>query len=53
MGADVSFKAVKVGGRDFCPRSLNGVLSGTCRAGQFFGCFGLVIVPNIVLGQDQ
>ena len=53
MGADVSFKAVKVGGWDFCPRSLNGVLSGTCRAGRFFGCFDLVIVPTIVLSQGQ
>ena len=53
MGADVSFNAVKVGGWDFCPRSLDGILSGTCRAGQFFCRFDLVIVPTIVLSQGQ
>ena len=50
MGADGSFEAVKVkaagkiaptGGRGLLSPTLDGVLSGTCRADQFFGCLNL------------
>ena len=62
MGADGSFEAVKVeaagkiaptGERGLLPPTLDGVLSGTCRADQFFGCFKFVFVPTIVLGQGR